>query len=169
LIYINGVFKMSENIAMVVLTSKNLQTMFAEGGCAYWRAKKDSILACQYVVATRNRNSTWVQGPEQHGSAFFIGEINGVKEVDGRYVVQVSRYATINIPNFWPGTGANPVRYIPLSDLLTIDFESIEWKLWTTNTNEGEATPSMTIDKAKAALAATFGVKPEQIEITIKG
>lgn len=155
---------------MVVLTSKNLDTMIAEGGCAYWRAKPQSIRTCSYLLATRNRHSTWVQGDERHGSAFLIGEISGVKEVKGRYVVQLSRYATIDIPNVWPGVGANPVRYISLADFPGIDPASLAWKEWPTEPEKREGVvQGLTIEKAKAGLALTFGVRPEQVEITIKG
>jgi hypothetical protein len=85
--------------------------MFHEGGCGHWRANEQSIMKCRYVVATRNRRSSWSEGGEDHGAAFLVGEINGVIAEGNRFIIAMSRYARINVPNAWTPGGANPVHY----------------------------------------------------------
>lgn len=169
---------MNNQKVMLVLTSKNLETMILEGGCGHWKAKPSSILACRYVVATRNKHSTWVQGQESHGAAFLIGEIEGVSPIQDRSIVKISRFSEVNIKNVWIPGGSNPVRYVDLADL-KIDVSSLDWKPWPSEvlefgpekldvTSTSKSKP-LTISEAKEGLALTFGVGVESIEITIRG
>lgn len=168
---------MNNQKTMLVLTSKNLETMILEGGCGHWKANEDSIRRCQYIVATRNKRSTWVQGPESHGTAFLIGEVDGAIPIQDRFIVKISRYAEINIVNVWTPGGSNPVRYVDLMDL-GIDISTLEWKEWpkqVINTNEygdientAPKNRPLTINEAKEGLAQTFGVGVDSIEITIR-
>lgn len=80
----------------------------------------------------------------------------------------------------WPGS-RNPVWYVgELSDL-QIDEASLDWQPMPegseTTSQEAEAVSTassaasvrLTIAEAKAGLAATFGVSPENIEIIVRG
>lgn len=162
---------MDSNDTMLVLTSKSMDTMFAEGGCGYWRAKESSILSCRYIVATRNARSNWNQGNEEHGAAFMIGEIAGVTPVDGRYVINISRFALLNVPDVWISGGLNPIRYVSLAET-GINVGALDWKAWSAEslgTGVKKEIRSLTIAEAKAGLALSFGVDIEAIEITIRG
>jgi hypothetical protein len=157
---------------IIVLTSKALQTMVLEGGCGHWRANETSIRRCKYIVATRNKRSTWVEGPEPHGTAFLIGEVSGAIPIQDRYIVQMSRYAEINIADIWQSGGSNPVRYVNMYDL-GIELSKVEWKKWpeqveVTSTAASKTRP-LTLLEAKKGLALTFGVEEDAIEITIRG
>jgi hypothetical protein len=164
---------MKTHNTMLVLTSKNMETMFMEGGCGFWRAKESSILSCRYVVATRNARSNWNQGNEEHGAAFMIGEISGVTRVDDRYIVRISRYALTDTREVWTPGGLNPIRYASL-DETGIKLDSLHWKAWPSeeaNKDSGlhnEIRP-LTIAEAKTGLALSLGVDASSIEIIIRG
>jgi len=96
-------------------------------------------------------------------------------------MIAISEFARIERPDIWDH-GRNPVRYTSLEelgiDLGTLRFEMMTQQsapmqvnaslaaLGTHNVAEGKI---FTIAEAKQALAATFGVKPEAVEITIRG
>src|SRR5277367_5379168 len=105
---------------VMVFTSKSLETMKQEGGSGNWAANKDRIKHAKWIVATRNQKSTWTQGTEEHGSAFFIGRISGIKQAPApentRYVIVFDRYAELNLPGAWTGD-RNPVAYTDLEAL----------------------------------------------------
>src|SRR5580692_1750476 len=109
---------MSDDVVMV-LTSKCFETMVAEGGSGNWKANEDRIRRCRWVVAVRNRHSDWSEGKEEHGTAFLIGRVVGVKpsrheDESDRLVIVFDRYATLNKPNAWPAGHRNPVAYSSL-------------------------------------------------------
>src|SRR5437868_9160004 len=68
------VFMNTEERVIAVLTSKSLQTMIADGGSGNWRADKQEIQSCRWIVAIRNRHKYWPEGDEEHGTAFLIGK-----------------------------------------------------------------------------------------------
>ena len=86
-------------------------------------------------------------------------------------MIAISEFARINYPDLWDH-GRNPVRYASLEEL-GISLDGLEFQPMQTRGEPLAATercPTMlTIAEAKKALAATFGVKPEDIEITIRG
>jgi hypothetical protein len=71
----------------------------------------------------------------------------------------------------------NPVRYMSLSDLgICVDdlkFEPLPGVKDAATRPQSQTAPwppaTLTITEAKKALAATFGVKPDAVEITIRG
>ena len=69
---------MTDDVVMV-LTSKSIETMVSDGGSGNWRANEDKIRRCRWVVAARNRHSDWSEGNEDHGTAFLIGRVVGVR------------------------------------------------------------------------------------------
>jgi hypothetical protein len=100
----------------------------------------------------------------------------GAKE---RYMLVISEFARINIPNLWDH-GRNPVRYSSL-ERLGIRLEQVgelepvpgDRALAARSEERREEGASvagmLTIAEAKKALATTFGVRPEAVEITIRG
>lgn len=160
---------MAENDTVLVLTRKGIETMVAEGGCAYWRANAQSLSSCTYIVATRNARAPDREGDEPHGAAFMVGEVDGVSlhEDSGRYIIKMKRFACLKhpIPEVWTPGGSNPVHYARMADL-PISLKSLKWEPWPAA--EFIEQP-LTMAQAKRGLALTFGVDPEQIEITVKG
>jgi hypothetical protein len=122
----------------------------------------------------------------QHGRAFMVGRIEdfvpSTKKLEpstkrkDRWLVTFSQYALIDKPGVWR-KWQNPVRYTTLA-ALGIEAETLEFRPMPAATRdrlaevESASSPPpkrMTIAEAKRALALTFGVPPEAIEITIKG
>lgn len=116
---------------------------------------------------------------EAHGSGFLLGKISGVllsaDEADQkRWLITISEFARINYPNLWDHW-RNPVRYASFEEL-GISLDGVEFQPMPSSSEPlhqsepGSGFPPMlTIPEAKKALAATFGVKPEAVEITIRG
>lgn len=161
----------------VVFTAKSIERILREGGTSSWRLDRNHARQCDLVVCTRNANADWVEGPEAHHAAFVVGKINDVvpaPDYEGRFLIQFSEYARVNIPDAWKGD-RNPVKYASLAQI-GIDSSSLEWEPMPARTElpgAGAVVPrvaaSLTIAEAKKGLALTFGVTPEAIEITIRG
>jgi hypothetical protein len=171
---------MSAKVA-VFLTAKSVDRILSEGGTSSWRLDRNNARQCVYAVCARNAHAEWVEGPEAHHSAFIVGKVSGVapsSDHEGRYLVQFSEYALVDLPEMWKGE-RNPVRYTSKEEI-GIDFDTLDWKPMP----EGEAKPlpsrsaaiapsgearGLTIAEAKRGLAMTFAVPPESIEINIRG
>ncbi len=169
---------------IIVFTARSPQRIIREGGSQAWILNPIRAKQCKWVVCTQNRHHpdhTFSDATEPHGLGFLLGKISDVRpspevERDDRWLIAISEYAHINIPDLWDH-GRNPVRYTSLEEL-GINLDRIEFQLMP----KGEATPihpkqlatgmpkePLTIADAKKGLAATFGVKPDAVEITIRG
>ncbi|WP_369721073.1 hypothetical protein AB8Z38_28930 [Bradyrhizobium sp. LLZ17] len=173
---------MTEEV-VVVFTAKSIEQILAEGGTSSWRLDRNHARQCDYAVCTRNAHADWVEGAEPHHTAFMIGKVSGVAPSgdNGRFLVQFSEYAKISIPDAWKG-GRNPVSYSSLADL-GIDPTQLDWQPMPQGPSGSARLPAapegpapsggtsrgLTMAEAKAGLALTFGVRPEAIEITIRG
>lgn len=162
------------NNAVVCLTSKNLQTMVSDGGVGFWKAQTTRLEKYQYVIAIRNKRSTWSQGEEKHRTPFLIGEIDVIEVCGDRKLIKLKRYAEVNgcDPILW--AGASPIHY--MKDIITdepgtIDLNKLQWKDWPDeNPDETElSTESQTIEQqAKIMIAQHYGVLSEQVKISIE-
>lgn len=122
---------------LMVLTANSIDEIVRRGGVAYWVANAERVSGCKYVIATRNRNDRYEEpgGDEDHGAAFFVGEIGrGIymrrePGYENRIVVGVTRFARVNVPGVWAPRGSNPVRYSSMGKL-PIDFNALRWELW---------------------------------------
>jgi hypothetical protein len=87
-----------------------------------------------------------------------------------RYLIKMFDYAVIEKAGVWREGVRNPVAYSTM-DELQIDLRGLKFIPMPTAavTNEAPGASHMTIADAKKGLAATFGVSPEDIEITIRG
>ena len=171
------------NQTVVVFTGKSIERLLREGGTSSWRLDRNHARQCAFAVCTRNTKIHWVEGTEPHRSAFLIGKVSGVVPApDGRdrYLIQFSEYALLNILEMWKGD-RNPVKYGTLEQL-GIDPSSLEWKSMPAEAQpqrdatqevghrlEDTAVRPLSMDGAKRGLALTFGVRPEAIEITVRG
>jgi hypothetical protein len=163
--------------AAIVFTAKSIDRILREGGTSSWRLDRNHARKCAFAVCTRNANADWVEGPEAHHSAFLAGKIKDVvrsSDHGGRYLIQFSEYAKVNIPDAWKGD-RNPVRYGSLEEV-GIDPSSLKWEPMpapveppTHRVVTPNAVAPLTMAEAKKGLALTFGVPPEAIEITIRG
>lgn len=174
--------------AVVFFCGKSKEHILRDGGSQSWRLVPRHAAKQEFVVCCRSAVS-WVEGTEERGSAFLIGRISGVvpatdNNQKGRYLVQMSEYAEIDVPKVWRGW-RNPVKYSTLEEL-GINLEGLEFKpmpapitvaksakvLTEAQEAVSQATAalaSLTIAQAKKALAATYEVTEDAIEITIRG
>jgi hypothetical protein len=163
---------MTQKDTVLVLTWKGINSMVREGGCGYWRANAQSLSSCKYLVATRNSRRSEREGDEPHGAAFLVGEVSGVSQEGNRYIINLKRFALLDdpVPDVWTSGGSNPVHY-EFFETLGIDRRKLKWQPWPLPGQTaafGDNQP-LTMTEAKRGLALTFGVEPEQVEITIKG
>jgi hypothetical protein len=161
------------NDVVMVFTSKSLETMQQEGGSGNWAANKDRIKHAKWIVAARNKKSTWAQGNEDHGSAFLIGRVTGVKAAQApegnRFVILFDTYADLSIPNAWTNN-RNPVAYTSLNSL-GITYDKLEWKQFKTAelaTMGGSPSSSgLVISQAREMIANALSISPDAVKITV--
>ena len=168
---------------IVVFTARSLERILREGGSQAWVLNPVNARQCRWLVCTQNRHNPdheFSDATEPHGAAFLIGKISGVvrapdEEAGDRWMVTISQYARISVPNVW-NHRRNPVRYASLEELginvNEMQFvpvpEVADYPPSLTSRSGGPAA-LLTIAEAKKELATAFGVKPEAVEITIRG
>jgi hypothetical protein len=169
---------------IVVFTFRSIDLLLAEGGSQAWALNQANARRCSYIVCTRNRHHEDASQQEEHGAAFLVGKISSVKPAPddpARFIVRFERYALVDPqPIIWPGA-RNPVWYVDDFTDIQINESALNWlpvretklevSVAETPHLDVLATHSnrLTIAEAKAALAANFGVSPDNIEITIRG
>ncbi|HEY4261979.1 MAG TPA: hypothetical protein VGM98_17545 [Schlesneria sp.] len=182
---------MREEEAVVVFTARSPERIIREGGSQAWVLNAARAKQCTWLVCTQNRHNPdheFSDATEAHGTAFLVGKVSGVSKTgeesrDGkqRWRVTISEFARIDVPDVWDHD-RNPVRYLSSSDLAKRGIKIDELKFQPMPPRGAGASPApspqpvssdgvrpMTIAEARNGLAATFGVKPEAVEITIRG
>ncbi|MBL8705966.1 MAG: hypothetical protein JNM30_14035 [Rhodospirillales bacterium] len=163
--------------AMIVLTAQAADRVLAAGGTKSWVLDRAHAKRCRHVVLCQNAKTDWGDGKEPHGKAFMVGVVDDVvpaPDKKDRWLVTFSAYAEIDMPGAWAGW-RNPVRYTAL-DELGIDPGKLKFRPMPPAEDEPSPRPDnsgnakgLTIAEAKQALARTFGVTPDAVEITIRG
>lgn len=164
--------------------------MVAEGGSQAWVLNLQRARECRYVVCAWNPRGEYAQPNVnlRHGEAFLVAPITAIESVDrpepeNRFIVRFFDFA---VPPgrkiVWSGK-RNPVNYTTLS---TLGFDADELKFTPPPVSpaDGDATPPrtaaarrggadgdvpLTIAAAKRGLSLQHGVKPDAIEIIIRG
>lgn len=169
---------------IVVFTARSPERIIREGGSQAWVLNPARAKQCTWLVCTQNRHNPdheFSDATEPHGAGFILGRVSAVRkseeeEDSDRWIIAISEFARINIPDAWDH-GRNPVRYTSLAEL-GIKLEDLTFQPMPSRSEEQPdpvERPSpvsgavLTIAEAKRQLAGTFGVKPEAIEITIRG
>lgn len=163
---------------IVVLTADTVEFILGQGGSGDWVINPDKANGCRYIVCCRKLN--WNNRKEgiENRAAFLIGVVAGLRERPNsantrgqpRYLIEISEYALITRPGAW-GTDRNPIAYRTIKDL-GIDLRGVKFKPVPREAGSKSDDPGsrrMTIAQAKKALAESFGVSPEDIDITIRG
>lgn len=164
-----------DKAAVVVFTAESKQSILEEGGSGNWVLNPKNAGRLEYLVCCRR--SDWKNRSEgiEHRTAFLIGRIAGLAKIEGsenernqpRFRIQISEYADLARDEVWRKELRNPVTYDTLKQL-GIDLRGLKFKpIPPPAAMAGER--RMTIAEAKKALAVTFGVQPEDVEITIRG
>jgi len=167
--------------AIIVLTAARREEILANRGSGDWVLNPDKASQCRYLICCRK--SRWDNRADgiPARSAFLIGTIKSLVRAEGlpnarqqhRYRIEISDYALIDYADIWRPDWRNPVAYGSLAAFkiapgALTPIESAPAGANPPVTNPAAA-PKMTIAEAKRALAETFGVKPEDIEINIRG
>lgn len=163
------------NNAIAVFTGQSKDEILRNGGSQAWVLNKKNAMRAAYAVLYYNQHAEWSKSKIDHGKAFIVGKISSVaksKDYPDRSIILFDEFAEVDKTYTWGGW-RNPVKYATLEEL-EIDVEMLTFKPMpevsssiepiTANRN----TP-LTIEAAKIGLALTFGVKPEAIEINIRG
>lgn len=181
--------------SVIVYTGKDLRRMREEGGCGHWTASPERVQAAQYLVCVRNRREQWAATDFEHGAAFLIAKIHGIKPSPhaARITIEFKSYAMLDIPGAWQLLAKSqrfPVAYLETDELLRrleIEPETLNWRrlaasgeplliaeraLPNAHPAEG-AQPKAgsladAIAEAKRKLAESLGIGLEKIEITIR-
>lgn len=167
------------NSAIAVFTGKSVDTIMEDGGTQSWKLDQRNARKYEYVVLCRNTHAEWASSDSLHGAAFIVGrnsEIVRSAENPDRWKILFSEYAELDQPDVWGGW-RNPVKYSSLEELgigvEDLDFQTMpdRYEVDAAKASNPIAMQSvpLTIPEAKKALALTFGVEPEAIEITIRG
>ena len=168
-----------DQLAVVLFTSETVEAILSQGGTGDWILNPKKAGTCKYVVCCRK--PAWNNKREgiAHRAAFLIGIIAGLHKQPGsendrgqpRFLIELSEYATFERAEVWK-EGRNPVSYKTLKEL-GIDLRGLKFKPMPTPAPSAKrgsnSNAPMTIADAKKALAATFGVSPDDVEITIRG
>ncbi|MGE9010664.1 hypothetical protein ACO2JO_18925 [Leptospira interrogans] len=165
------------NAAVVVFTAESRRSILEEGGSSGWVLNPKNAGRLEYLVCCRRVD--WENRPEgiAHRAAFLLGRIAGLAKIEDsenkrkqpRYRIEISEYAELELAEIWRKELRNPVVYGTLKDL-GIELRGIKFKPVPSPQPAAMAGKGrMTIAEAKKALALTFGVKPEDVEITIRG
>jgi hypothetical protein len=183
-----GETTMREKDTIAVFTARSPDRIITEGGSQAWVLNPVRAKLCRWLVCTQNLHNPdheFSDATEPHGSAFLVGKILGITQSpegrEDRWLIEISEYARVTVPDVWQHW-RNPVRYTSLSDL-GIDVTSLKFEPMpcakeppakrerVAHKPAAAAWPpaTLTISEAKKALAATFGVKPDAVEITIRG
>lgn len=166
---------MTEHSAVCVLTARGVDQMLDEGGSQAWKLAENRASTFEYVVCVQNR-----RGPEglvpsaPDREAFMVGKISRVLPAEGgwggRYMLKFSEYALISVPDAWNGQ-RNPVQYTTLEEM-GIDIRKLKFMPMPKVAEQiapivQPSANGLSIEEAKKGLAQRFGVKLEQIQITI--
>jgi hypothetical protein len=165
-----------EDGAVVVFTKETRREILNQGGSRGWVVNPRSVEKCPYLVCCRREQ--WDNRSEntKHRAAFLVGRITNLERVDesenargqARFEIRISEYAGIDRRNTWRKDLRNPVAYSTLKKL-GIELKDLKFEPVMRPSNGSGERRQMTIAQAKEALAASFGVKPEDVEIIIRG
>ena len=160
---------------MLIFTADTVEAILKAGGSGDWVINPKRAQRMKFLICCRNQNWNNRREGFEHYSAFLIGKIAKLRQVNDsentrgqpRFFVELSEYAPISIEAVWHKDRRNPVAYQSLSEL-GITLRSLKFQPMPAPTAVKSDHP-LTIAEAKEALARTFGVKPDDIEITIRG
>lgn len=166
----------ANDAAVVVFTAETREKILHAGGSGGWVLSPKSLERCQYLVCCRR--VSWENKSEgvPPRAAFLVGRIAGVRKLEGsanergqeRFHIGISEHAKVDVLNVWRKELRNPVAYDSLRHL-GIEPRRLKFQAVPEPVRGAGGQGSLTIAQAKKGLAETFGVKPDDIEIIIKG
>lgn len=166
----------TEYPAIAVYTGKSVESIKSVGGSESWVLDRNNAIHREFVVCCRSGIS-WAEGTEPQGSAFLVGRISDIvpsNETLGRWLIRISEFALVAIPDVWKGR--NPVSYGSLPSF-GINYDELHFQPMPKESSEKPivnpikrmSVKPLTISEAKQGLAMHFQVNEESIEIVIRG
>lgn len=164
--------------AVAVLTSEPLEEIIRNGSSGKWgNVTRDHVMAFPYLLLVRNGNFPRAPNDVSHKTAFAVGRISSVVETDERtkrghprLAIGISHIARVDVANAWTRS-SNPVRYVDLRELGIspdeLDFEPVGGSIARSEV-PGEL-PGISIEAARAGLAARYNVRPDSIDFIFRG
>ena len=176
---------------VVVTDYRDRNKLLADRGAIRLTLNARRLAVCGYILYVHYiKPEYYYQSSERlanSGRGILIGRIDSATLRHGSpFCVEIDEYAKVDVERFWEGLGNN-VNYLDesviLSKLNISSFDDLEWEQVAdyTGTQITEewlekpgvspvAKPSsgLTVDEAKAGIALSLGVEPEDIEITIR-
>ena len=158
------------NNCVVVLTARGKTRILKEGGSQSWRLNAHNAGKCNYLVCVQNRKQSWGEPEADHHTAFLVGKISSIsqsqeEDADGRWIINISEYADISIPNMWDGN-RNPVSYSSLEEM-NIDLNDLKFNKLNED-NASKTLDKISIPEAKRLLANYFDVPQENISVVFQ-
>lgn len=168
--------------AILTFTARGSDRIIQEGGSQAWKLNIERAEDIEFLVCAQNtHNGPWGGMDHPHRSAFIVGRISGIVpsiETPGRWLVRMSEFARINIPEVWDRSRF-PVRYTTLEDLgidpETLDFEPMPETSAEPATEEdadGEEVPPPSVIRsvadARRVLSQVLNVPETSIDITVR-
>lgn len=161
---------------VAVFTTESMDDVLMQHGTQYWRLNPGRVRSLSYVVCIQNARHRDTRGSYEHSTAFLVGRISGVvPSGENRYRIEIGEYAEVDIAGAWSGD-RYPVRYTTLDDL-GIDANDLNFHAMPEREESSDEIVVLSqnpdvvplgLTEAKLGLAATLGVAPEAIEITVK-
>lgn len=167
-----------ERDSIVIFTRDERESVIAANGSGSWRINVEKwVGVIDWLILTNKvGNSRQVT---------LVGRVVGFEpdtggKNPGRYAVKIDAYALMDDPNLtFSSDSTNPVQFRKAADVLKFDPRTLEMTSVPEQTlrQSYEDTPGatkqppakpLTIAQAKEGLAVSFGVSPDQIEITIR-
>jgi len=146
--------------------------IIADGGSQAWRLWLPRARECKYYIAAQNQSPLppldAKLATEPHQSAFLVGKISAIKKAPldkSRWLIGLSEYARVSIPNFWHWRC--PVRYMAFEET-GIDMASLQWHP-VSELPDPEPDLGLTFEAARHGLANHYHVEPDRIEIILHG
>jgi hypothetical protein len=135
------------------------------------RAEREHIRRCRWLVAARNRHSDWSQGQEEHGAAFLVAYVTGIKAApkgngSRRDHLRSRRCGWTSRTS---GQRTIGIRLRTHLAELNINPDVLEWKEFSeTRPPSASATDQSTtgtsIEEARMMIARAFSIQPSAAE-----
>jgi hypothetical protein len=162
--------------AFTVFTHESVEDVIRQGGSGNWVTRAARLGEYSFAVLTRNSRHPSAPADVAHGSAFLVGRIARVREINEiagngkpRVFMEFSAYAEIDVPNAW-GKSTNPVWYTDLATLGILESD-LEFHPLNRSVAENEAEPkdhSQIIEAMRKQIAVLHGVLPSRVDISIR-
>ena len=118
---------------IALLTREAVTEIDQNGGTGNWVASAARVKEYPFVVLVRNRRHPSSPSDVEHGAAFLVGRISGVREATKtatkrypRVFIKISEYALVTTPSVW-SKSQNPVWFTDL-ETLGIEENSLNFK-----------------------------------------